>query len=269
MFLQNDRGLGVKNGTLGTIKEVGTQSTTVRTDDGREVAFDTKDYAHIDHGYAATIHKAQGMTVNHAHVLATPGMDSHSAYVAMSRHREGLALHERNFSVRYETSVPQQVGMAGSSEPALVVIRYEPKKSKKNAKQLALVGKGLTFDSGGISIKPGDKMWEMKADMSGAAAVLGFAVGLRGDGGGVRGRSAGTTSPSRARVGRLSGGAGAAAGGRVAEVPGHVAGEEGRARESTPRARGLRRLLARRNRDRDVDRSKPDLTDPTAELPLS
>jgi hypothetical protein len=49
----------------------------VRTDDGRSVAFDTKDYAHIDHGYAATIHKAQGMTVDRAHVLATPGMDSH------------------------------------------------------------------------------------------------------------------------------------------------------------------------------------------------
>jgi hypothetical protein len=65
----------------------------VRTDDGREVAFDTKDYAHIDHGYAATIYKAQGMTVDRTHVLATPGMDSHSAYVAMSRHREGLALH--------------------------------------------------------------------------------------------------------------------------------------------------------------------------------
>jgi hypothetical protein len=65
----------------------------VRTDDGRKVAFETKDYAHIDHGYAATIHKAQGMTVDRAHVLATPGMDSHSAYVAMSRHRDGLALH--------------------------------------------------------------------------------------------------------------------------------------------------------------------------------
>ncbi len=65
----------------------------MRTDDGREVAFDTKDYAHLDHGYAATIHKAQGMTVDRAHVLATPGMDSHSAYVAMSRHRDGLALH--------------------------------------------------------------------------------------------------------------------------------------------------------------------------------
>ncbi|WP_239804587.1 Ti-type conjugative transfer relaxase TraA [Croceicoccus hydrothermalis] len=93
IFLRNERGLGVKNGTLGTVAKASTQSMAVRTDDGREVAFDTKDYAHIDHGYAATIHKAQGMTVDRAHVLATPGLDSHSAYVAMSRHREGLALH--------------------------------------------------------------------------------------------------------------------------------------------------------------------------------
>jgi leucyl aminopeptidase len=64
-----------------------------------------------------------------------------------------------------------QVGMAGSSEPALVEIHYQPKRAR-GSKRLALVGKGITFDSGGISLKPGDKMWEMKADMSGAAAVL-------------------------------------------------------------------------------------------------
>jgi Ti-type conjugative transfer relaxase TraA len=93
IFLRNERGLGVKNGTLATVANARTQRMAVRTDDGREVAFDTKDYTHIDHGYAATIHKAQGMTVDRAHVLATPGMDSHSAYVAMSRHRDGLALH--------------------------------------------------------------------------------------------------------------------------------------------------------------------------------
>ena len=93
IFLRNERSLGVKNGTLGTVEQSTTKSMAVRTDDGRKVNFDTKDYAHIDHGYAATIHKAQGMTVDAAHVLATRGMDSHSAYVAMSRHREGLALH--------------------------------------------------------------------------------------------------------------------------------------------------------------------------------
>ena len=93
MFLQNERGLGVKNGTLGAIEQVSPQSMTVRTDDGRNVSFDLKDYQRIDHGYAATIHKAQGMTVDQAHVLATPGMDAHGSYVALSRHRDRMELH--------------------------------------------------------------------------------------------------------------------------------------------------------------------------------
>jgi len=93
MFLQNERGLGVKNGTLGTIEQVSAQSVTVQTDDGRSIQFDLKDYNRIDHGYAATIHKAQGMTVDRAHVLATPGMDAHASYVALSRHRDGMDLH--------------------------------------------------------------------------------------------------------------------------------------------------------------------------------
>jgi Ti-type conjugative transfer relaxase TraA len=93
MFLRNERGLGVKNGTLGIVEEVTTQSMTVRADDDRSLRFDLKDYAHIDHGYAATIHKAQGMTVDRTHVLATPGMDAHGSYVALSRHRDSMDLH--------------------------------------------------------------------------------------------------------------------------------------------------------------------------------
>ena len=93
MFLQNERGLGVKNGTLGTIEQVSERSMSVRTDDGRSVVFDLKDYDRIDHGYAATIHKAQGMTVDRTHVLATPGLDAHGSYVALSRHRDGMDLH--------------------------------------------------------------------------------------------------------------------------------------------------------------------------------
>jgi Ti-type conjugative transfer relaxase TraA len=93
MFQQNERGLDVKNGTLGTIEHVSTTSMSVRTDDGRNVSFDLKDYDRIDHGYAATIHKAQGMTVDRTHVLATPGLDAHGGYVALSRHRDGMELH--------------------------------------------------------------------------------------------------------------------------------------------------------------------------------
>ena len=93
MFLRNERGMGVKNGTLATIARVSPEGMAVRLDDGRGVAFDLKDYAHVDHGYAATFHKSQGVTVDQAHVLATPGMDRHSAYVGMSRHRDDVQLH--------------------------------------------------------------------------------------------------------------------------------------------------------------------------------
>ena len=93
MFLRNDRDLGVKNGSLGNVEQISSQRIGVRLDDGRSIAFDTKNYSHIDHGYAATIHKSQGVTVDRTHVLATPGLDRHASYVALSRHREGVQVH--------------------------------------------------------------------------------------------------------------------------------------------------------------------------------
>ncbi len=93
MFLRNERQLGVKNGSLGTLQSVNAQRMAVLLDDGRSVAFDTKDYSKFDHGYAATIHKSQGVTVDRTHVLATPGMDQHGSYVALSRHRDSVQIH--------------------------------------------------------------------------------------------------------------------------------------------------------------------------------
>ncbi|WP_122050952.1 Ti-type conjugative transfer relaxase TraA [Asaia bogorensis] len=103
-FLRNDRGFGVKNGTLGTIcdlsgdDEVGVV-VSVRLDGarvgdvGHVVSVSLRAYDALDHGYAATIHKAQGVTVDRAHVLATGSMDRHGAYVALSRHREAVSVH--------------------------------------------------------------------------------------------------------------------------------------------------------------------------------
>jgi len=62
------------------------------------------------------------------------------------------------------------VNRGSAEEPRFVVLEYAPKKAKAH---VALVGKGITFDSGGISIKPAEKMEEMKFDMCGAAAVIG------------------------------------------------------------------------------------------------
>jgi len=62
------------------------------------------------------------------------------------------------------------VGQGSANPPRMIILRHVPRKA--SAETIALVGKGITFDSGGISLKPGDKMWEMKGDMAGAAAVL-------------------------------------------------------------------------------------------------
>jgi leucyl aminopeptidase len=62
----------------------------------------------------------------------------------------------------------------GSAEPpALIVVRYKPAKTPSSKDHLGLIGKGVTFDTGGISIKPSEGMEKMRYDMSGGAAVLG------------------------------------------------------------------------------------------------
>jgi hypothetical protein len=93
-FMQNDRGLGVKNGTLGTVEKIHTGMLQIRLDgdEGRRVAVDSKHYRHLEHGYAATIHKAQSVSVDRTYTLATPYFNRHSTYVAMSRHRESATV---------------------------------------------------------------------------------------------------------------------------------------------------------------------------------
>ena len=73
------------------------------------------------------------------------------------------------------------IGQGSINKPRFIVLEYKPKiKLKKNkkgkTKTIALVGKGITFDTGGISLKPSKNMGEMKADMSGAAVVVGTII---------------------------------------------------------------------------------------------
>jgi Ti-type conjugative transfer relaxase TraA len=106
MFRENNRALGVKNGMLGTVErthgagEAEGDRLVVRLDSpagaaasGRTVSVSMADYAAVDHGYATTIHKSQGATVDRAFVLASGTMDRHLTYVAMTRHRDGVTLY--------------------------------------------------------------------------------------------------------------------------------------------------------------------------------
>lgn len=97
VFTRNDKGLGVKNGMLGTVEAAGAGEIAVRLDgeglSSRRMAFDPRRYRHIDHGYAVTIHKSQGATVDRAYVLASRGMGDALIYVAMTRHRDALSMY--------------------------------------------------------------------------------------------------------------------------------------------------------------------------------
>ncbi|MCP3477792.1 Ti-type conjugative transfer relaxase TraA (plasmid) [Bradyrhizobium sp. CCGUVB1N3] len=96
VFLQNEGLLGVKNGMIGKvveaepgrfIAEIGERGHRQR------VEVDQRFYPHVDHGYATTIHKSQGATVDRVKVLASLSLDRHLTYVAMTRHREDVALY--------------------------------------------------------------------------------------------------------------------------------------------------------------------------------
>jgi len=107
MFTRNDRTLGVKNGMLGTITDVSHTALRIAPDDGgRDIFVDANDYCSIEHGYAVSIHKSQGCTVDHTFILGTKTLDEHLTYVAMTRHKETATMyhgperrrHEQKFS---------------------------------------------------------------------------------------------------------------------------------------------------------------------------
>ncbi|RVL72730.1 Ti-type conjugative transfer relaxase TraA [Sinorhizobium meliloti] len=101
VFLENSPDLGVKNGMLGTVEHVeagglGSGPRIIAQLDGRNgdsVSIPMESYQAIDHGYATTIHKNQGATVDRAYVLASGTMDRHLTYVAMTRHRDRVQLY--------------------------------------------------------------------------------------------------------------------------------------------------------------------------------
>lgn len=93
VFLENNDSLGVMNGTLGTVEAVKRGRIVAKLDSGRRIEVPTTEYTAFDHGYATTIHKSQGDTVDRAFVLATTSMDRHMTYVAMTRHRDMAKLY--------------------------------------------------------------------------------------------------------------------------------------------------------------------------------
>ncbi|TBD12758.1 Ti-type conjugative transfer relaxase TraA [Rhizobium ruizarguesonis] len=126
VFLENDRDLGVKNGMLGEVIAVAPDAIQVRLDgkaqtqDGqRQVTVPVNRYQAFDHGYATTIHKTQGATVDRSFVLASTTMDRHLTYVAMTRHREEVQLYAGLDAFKTERALTEALSRSGVKETTL------------------------------------------------------------------------------------------------------------------------------------------------------
>ncbi|HVS18123.1 MAG TPA: leucyl aminopeptidase [Planctomycetota bacterium] len=104
-------------------------------------------------------------------------MAAEARKLAKGSKRVTVRVHDKAALQRLKAGALLSVAAGSVEPPVLIHLVYKPKGRSKG--RIALVGKGLTFDTGGVSIKPSAKMWDMKYDMSGGAAVLGAFHALR------------------------------------------------------------------------------------------
>lgn len=94
LFLKNERSLGVFNGSTGTVRAADQNRLKVLVDGHADpIIFRANAYNYLDHGYARTIHKEQGNTVDRSFVYLSPTMDAQLSYVALTRHRDDVTMY--------------------------------------------------------------------------------------------------------------------------------------------------------------------------------
>lgn len=101
---------GVRNGTLGRVLGAEGTMLSVRLDDGREASVDLARYEHVTHGYAVTVHKAQGATVDRAFVLAGRHLRRDGIYPALTRHTQDAALYASREAFGHADALARSLG---------------------------------------------------------------------------------------------------------------------------------------------------------------
>jgi leucyl aminopeptidase len=111
---------------------------------------------------------ARGLQVLPGNV-ATPSYVANVAGQLAQRHGFGVTILDKAAIIKEKMGALMSVAQGSAEEPRFIALEYQG----SDAAPIVLIGKGVTFDTGGISIKPAQNMEDMKYDMSGAAAVLG------------------------------------------------------------------------------------------------
>lgn len=122
VFLKNDRALEVKNGMIGRVLEARFNRIVAQVGEGRDrhqVTIESSNYSSVDLGYAVTIHKSQGATVDSVKVLASLSLDHQLTYVAMTRHREDLTVYYGHRSFERDGGLVTVLSRSNAKETTL------------------------------------------------------------------------------------------------------------------------------------------------------
>ena len=109
VFKDTNQNIGVNNGDFGTVKHADNSIFKVELDRGASVSFDPDQFYSFKHGYASTVYKAQGATINEVYVLHDGFSTLKNSYVAMSRHVNDLHLYTNCAATKDEWSLIQQL----------------------------------------------------------------------------------------------------------------------------------------------------------------
>jgi leucyl aminopeptidase len=110
----------------------------------------------------------------------TPAALADAAQQVATKHKLEITVYDRKKIVAAGMKLLDAVGRGSANEPRFVHMVYAPAKPRKGCKRVVVVGKGLTFDSGGLCIKQAQGMGDMKCDMAGAALSVGIMDAVAG-----------------------------------------------------------------------------------------
>ncbi len=183
VFLKNEGSIGVKNGMLGTVVEAAPGRLVAVIGEGehlRQVIVEQRFYNNVDHGYATTVHKSQGATVDRVKVLASLSLDRHLTYVAMTRHREDLGVYYGRRSFTKAGGLVEILSRRNSKETTLdyaggSIYRQALRFAEARGLHIVDVARTVARDRLEWTIRKKQKLFALAGRLTAIGTKLGFA----------------------------------------------------------------------------------------------
>ena len=184
VFLKNEGAIGVKNGMLGKVVEAAPGRIVAVIGEAehlRQVIVEQRFYNNVDHGYATTVHKSQGATVDRVKVLASLSLDRHLTYVAMTRHREDLGVYYGHRSFAKAGGLVEILSRRNAKETTLdyaggSFYRQALRFAEARGLHIVNVARTVARDRLEWTVRQKQKLFDLAGRLTALGARLGFAA---------------------------------------------------------------------------------------------